>query len=89
MTTANGEHFLGCHPEDGEAPDNPEGYQPQATEPCWHCGTPTPRGCNCDDCWADADDKPPSAIHHCTTCGRWWAHMYLNITKLTFPGRES
>jgi hypothetical protein len=26
------EHFPGCHPADSEAPEPPEGYQPQDTE---------------------------------------------------------
>jgi len=83
-----GEHFAGCHPADGEAPGNPEGYQPQPVEPCWHCGTSTTRGtCYCPHCRDESDDDiPQSAIYHCQLCRRWWAHMYLNVTKITFPG---
>jgi hypothetical protein len=80
------EHFDGCHPEDGEAPGNPEGYQPQQVEPCWHCGTPTTVGtCFCSHCRdEDDDDIPQSAIYHCPKCKRWWAHMHLRVIKFTF-----
>lgn len=82
-------HFIGCHPADGEAPDNPEGYEPQPVEPCWHCGTQTTRGaCGCSDCWEGDDYVPVSAVYHCPLCGRWWAHLHLNVTKITFPGRS-
>ena len=66
------EHFRRCHPQDAEAPEPPEGNQPQDTEDCWHCGTPTPRGCNRPDCREGADYVPPAASYHCRTCGRWW-----------------
>jgi hypothetical protein len=85
------EHFRGCHPEDAEDQrEVPDGYQPQETEDCWHCGTPTGRGdCGCSECWDGADYVPPSAVYHCPTCGRWWAWMTgLNITTITF-GAES
>jgi hypothetical protein len=89
------EHFPGCHPEDARAPDSPPlgrgvpGYQPQETEACWHCGTPTSHGCGCSECWENADYVPPSAAYHCRTCGRWWAWMTgLNITTITF-GEEA
>ena len=82
--TADTEHFTGCHPEDAEAPEPPEGYKRQETEDCWHCGTPTRRGCNCADCWEGSDYVPPSAVYHCRTCGRWWAWMTPVITKITF-----
>jgi hypothetical protein len=81
------EHFEGCHPEDDHSPETPEGYIPQLTEECWHCGTSTERGtCFCWDC-AGNGYIPPSAIHHCRTCGRWWAYMTgLNITEIIIPG---
>jgi hypothetical protein len=79
------EHFRGCHPEDAQAPETPDGYEPQETEDCWHCGTPTPRGCSCAECWESADYVPPTAIYHCPACGRWWAYMTgLNITTIEF-----
>lgn len=83
------EHFKGCHPDDDRAPETP-GHEPQQTEPCWHCGTPTERGvCGCYECWDGADYVPPSAVHHCSTCGRWWAYMTgINITKITFGADE-
>jgi hypothetical protein len=78
------EHFPGCHPEDAEDPRESPGT-PAETEDCWHCGTPTPHGCDCADCWKDADVISPTAIYHCPTCGRWWAYMTgLNITTITF-----
>lgn len=84
-----GQHFPGCHPEDAQAPDAPRGYQPQETEDCWHCGTPTPRGCNCWDCQEGSDYIPTAASYHCKTCGRWWAWMTgLNITEITFGGDQ-
>jgi hypothetical protein len=77
-------HFPGCHPEDAQGKQE-AGHQPQETENCWHCGTPTPRGCNCAECWDGADYIPPSASYHCKTCGRWWAWMTgINITEITF-----
>lgn len=48
------EHFRGCHSQEAEAPEPPEGSQPQDTEDCWHCGTPAPRGCN-SNCRNGAD----------------------------------
>ena len=79
------EHFEGCHPEHSEGDGNPPGYEPQETEPCWHCGTPTTRGaCNCSDEYEYADYIPPGAAYHCPKCRRWWAHMKLNVTKITF-----
>ncbi len=85
------EHFPGCHPEDAEDPrETPEGYQPQDTENCWHCGTPVTRGeCLCIDCQYD-DYIPPGAIYHCPACKRWWAWMTgLNITQITFGAEEA
>lgn len=82
------EHFRGCHP-DHERDDSPkeEGYQPQDTEACWHCGTPTVRGeCGCYECWESADDVPPESVYHCRTCGRWWAWMHPRITTIVFNG---
>lgn len=78
------EHFIGCHPRDGKAPATPEGYEPRETEACWHCGTPTSRGCGCGDCEDAADVMPPTAVYHCRRCGRWWSYMRLNVTKITF-----
>jgi len=78
-------HFPGCHPEDAEdRREVPAGYRPQDTETCWHCGTPTPRGCNCADCRDGADYVPPSAVYHCPACRRWWAWMTPVITEITF-----
>ena len=88
--TATG-HFPGCHTEDAEDPRQvPDGYQPGETENCWHCGTPTTRGCHCADCLDGAGYIPPEASYHCRTCGRWWAWMTgLSITEITFgPGAE-
>lgn len=83
MVTAAG-HFIGCHPEDEHSPEQPPGYEPQDTEDCWHCKTPTSRGCGCYDCETNGV-IPASCIHHCSTCGRWWAYMTgLNITTITF-----
>ena len=84
-------HFPGCHPEDAEAArddsDAPKGLD---TENCWHCGTPTSRGCHCDDCIDASDYIPPAAIYHCPTCGRWWAYMTgLNITTITFGDSDA
>jgi hypothetical protein len=80
-----GEHFPGCHPEHEEGTSPGHGYQPAETEECWHCGTPTPRGCNCSECWENSDYIPPTAAYHCKTCGRWWAWMTgLNVTTITF-----
>lgn len=82
----SGPHFKGCHPEHEHGDDTPEGYQPQETEPCWHCGTPTPHGCGCIECMDDPYIGP-AATYHCPTCGRWWAYMTgLNITTITIPG---
>jgi hypothetical protein len=79
------EHFPGCHPEHANADrQSAGGHQPQETEACWHCGTPTTRGCSCADCWEGADYVPPSAVYHCPTCGRWWAWMTPVITELKF-----
>lgn len=87
MTTA--EHFLGCHPEHERAEDDEQpAEQRQPVEPCWHCGTPTPHGCDCSECWENAHYVPPGACYHCPTCGRWWAYMTLNVTTITFPGRD-
>ena len=59
-------------------------------EECWHCGTPTPRGCGCFDCYDNAGYIPPAAAYHCKTCGRWWAWMTgLNITTITFGEEPS
>lgn len=83
-------HFPGCHPEDAEDPrgDKPAG-EIGSTEDCWHCGTPTTRGCDCADCWDASDYVPPTAIYHCPVCKRWWAYMTgLNLTTITF-GAES
>jgi hypothetical protein len=85
------EHFPGCHPEDAHAPEPAETPVSQIadTEDCWHCGTPTRRGCNCADCLDAEVYMPPSAIYHCETCERWWAYMTgLNITTITF-GEDS
>jgi len=79
------EHFYDCHPEDSRAPDPPAGTEIKDVEPCWHCGTPTPRGCRCGDCLDSADYVPPEAIYHCPTCGRWWAWMTgINVTTIKF-----
>jgi hypothetical protein len=84
-------HFPGCHPED--ARDDREADPAtvgQPVENCWHCGTPTPRGCTCDDCRDAADYIPPSAIYDCPLCRRWWAWMTgLNITTITFGADDS
>lgn len=81
------EHFKGCHPEDEHDPTKTrQGYVPQETEPCWHCGTPTVRGCDCYECWEYADDVPPESTYHCPTCRRWWAYMIPRITTIVFPG---
>jgi hypothetical protein len=83
------EHFPGCHPEHAEDPRRMPAGQIADTEPCWHCGTPTSRGCYCLDCLDAADYIPPSASYHCGTCGRWWAWMTgLNITEITFGKDE-
>jgi len=81
------EHFPGCHPEDDEdTRDQPDGYQPQDTEDCWHCGTPTPRGCRCWDC-LDVDDTG-RGMYHCPVCRRWWGYMTLRVTKITFGDED-
>lgn len=83
------EHFPGCHPEDAEDIREDHTYEGGQPENCWHCGTPTPQGCSCLDCYDAADYVPPTAIFHCPTCKRWWAYMTgLNITTITF-GAES
>ncbi len=83
------EHFPGCHLEDAEDPrETPKGYQPQETEDCWHCGTPTTRGCNCESC-LDFSDGILNVVHHCPVCRRWWAWMTLNIAKITFGPDDS
>ena len=81
-----GGHFPGCHPEDATDPrEVPEGHEPAETETCWHCGTPTPRGCHCWDCEDAGTYMDPAAIYHCPVCKRWWAYMAgLNITTITF-----
>jgi hypothetical protein len=84
MTAADLEHFRGCHPEEDRAAEDHEGPADQPVEDCWHCGTQTPRGCGCADCWLSADDIPPAAVYHCPLCGRWWAYMRLSITSFTF-----
>ena len=76
-------HFPRCHPEHNEAGDPPEGYQPQETENCWHCETPTTRGCNCDRC-LDFTDGIPNVVYHCSTCRRYWAQMRLRVTDIKF-----
>lgn len=76
-------HFPRCHPEHNEAGDPPEGYQPQETENCWHCETPTTRGCNCDWC-LDFTDGVPNVVYHCPTCRRYWAQMRLRVTDIKF-----
>jgi hypothetical protein len=83
-------HFPGCHPEDAEDPRQvANGYEPQETEDCWHCGTPVTLGCHCADCLASADYVPPTATYHCPACSRWWAWMTgLNITTITFGADE-
>lgn len=81
------EHFAGCHPEDDHALEKSEGHTPQQEEACWHCGTPTVHGCDCVDCWNNAELVPPDCVYHCLCCGRWWAYMTgINVTTLTFPG---
>jgi hypothetical protein len=83
MATEPG-HFPGCHPEHAEDPRKAPAGEIQDTEPCWHCGTPTSRGCNCQECCKQAIHIAPSAVYHCATCGRWWAWMTgLNITEIT------
>lgn len=84
--TGQPEHFLGCHPEHEQAPQEAgEGPKGQDVENCWHCGTSTSRGCHCPECLDGVDYVPPSAVYHCPTCGRWWAWMTgLNITEITF-----
>ena len=86
MSGVVAEHFLGCHPEDGEAPEQADGAEVGLSEEaCWHCRTMTPRGCHCPECLDGADYIPPTASYHCPTCGRWWAWMTgLNITQITF-----
>lgn len=87
MTTSSGselEHFKGCHPEDARAAEAPEGYQPSETEQCWHCGTPTRRGCSCRECLDSDDDVPADMIYHCPVCGRWWSYMWLRIIEMVF-----
>ena len=84
------EHFPGCHPEDDK---DPRGDKPseeiENPEPCWHCGTSTPRGCHCWDCEDAGVYMDPEAIYHCSTCGRFWAYMTgLNITTITFGAPE-
>lgn len=83
-----GEHFFNCHPEHEHGPDNPPGYEPTEIENCWHCGTATQRGCTCPDCWKNQDYVPSEAAYHCALCGRWWAHMNLRVTKITFGGDQ-
>lgn len=83
------EHFPGCHPEHANADRQPAGTPPAETENCWHCGTPTTRGCNCVDCWEGADYVPPGAVYHCLLCKRWWAYMTPRITKITFGEEQS
>jgi hypothetical protein len=78
-------HFPGCHPEHDEDQRKTPAGDIQETEACWHCETPTSRGCNCADCLDGADYVPPTAAYHCPTCGRWWAWMTgLNITTIKF-----
>lgn len=84
MSAAEIGHFYGCHPEHEQGSQVP-GHEPQDVEECWHCGTPTRRGCDCSECWNGADYIPTAASYHCPTCGRWWAWMTgLNITSITF-----
>lgn len=78
------EHFKGCHPEHEHSPRNATPPDPQEAEECWHCATPTTRGCDCYECWDSADDVPPDAVYHCSTCGRWWAYMQPRITTIVF-----
>jgi hypothetical protein len=83
-----GEHFPGCHPEHAEGRREAPIGEIQDTGDCWHCGTPTSRGCNCLECYDNAGYVPPTAVYHCKTCGRWWAWMTgLNITTITFGTR--
>lgn len=83
------EHFKGCHPEDKVAPaEAPEGYRPTETEDCWHCKTPTKRGCYCSDCLDSDEDVPADMIYHCPLCGRWWAYMYIRMIEMIL-GRET
>lgn len=77
------DHFAGCHPEHAEAGDPPEGYRSQDIEDCWHCGTPTTRGCNCESC-LDFTDGVPNVVYHCPTCRRWWAQMCLRVAEIKF-----
>jgi len=78
-------HFRGCHPEHEHDSGSRPGYEPQETEACWHCDTPTVRGeCGCYECWESADDVPPESVYHCRTCGRWWAWMHPRITTIVF-----
>ena len=85
------EHFYGCHPEDAEDHRPFKAVSEIAdTESCWHCGTPTSRGCSCPECLDSADYVPPSAIYHCDTCGRWWAYMTgLKLTTIEFGAADS
>lgn len=89
LRIADDEHFHDCHPDQDKAPERPAGCEPAETEPCWHCGTLTTRGCDCADCWDNADYVPPSAASHCARCGRWWAWLGLSITTITITGGSS
>lgn len=80
-------HWKGCHPEDAKSPGTPDGWQPSDSEDCWHCGTPTSKGCDCSVCLRDDDDVPATAVYHCPTCGRWWAYMSFPVTITMIPGR--
>jgi hypothetical protein len=87
--TALPEHFPGCHPEDAEGAREAGGAPAgQETEDCWHCGTPTPRGCYCLECQDEADYIPTTATYHCPVCKRWWAWMMPRITTIAFDAPE-
>lgn len=86
MSQTDDLHFKGCHPEDEHSPHEVKGYEHREVEACWHCQTSTTRGCNCYECWDNADDVPPDVVFHCPTCGRWWAYMWPRITTITFNG---
>lgn len=58
------------------APDKPEGVIPQDTEPCWHCGITTDRGCYCLACNYYTFLVTPGDVYHCKRCGRWWSYMW-------------
>jgi hypothetical protein len=84
------EHFPGCHPEDARVRrELPDEWQPGDTEGCWHCGTATPRGCDCDDCGDGAFYQPPTAVYHCPVCRRWWVYLWPLAMAITFDPEQN